>query len=146
MIYDAPWANVSLNTSDNSSNSALMGPSNTAIVRYRPINAIGSTKELPKSGINDMRGLFAASNDFDTYGPYVLSKNSESRNIYSLFNTTRQDVEDATNDGVDRTNLNYNKLLDSLFESSGNDAISGPNKKCLGATFTFHAYVLKEGI
>ena len=44
-----------------------------------------------------MRGLFAASNDFGTHGPYVLSKNSESRNIYSLFNTTRQDVEDATN-------------------------------------------------
>lgn len=144
VIYDAPWVNV--NTSDSSSNSALMGPSNTAIVRYRPINAIGSTKELPNSGINDMRGLFATSSDFDTYGPYVLSKNSESRNIYSLFNTTRQDVEDATNDGVDRTNLNYDKLLDSLFESSGNDVISGPNKKCLGSTFTFHAYVLKEGI
>lgn len=146
VIYDAPWANLADGFLGDNFKSALMGPNNTAIVRYRPAKALSSNKELPASGINDFRGLFSNTEDFETFGPYVVPKKSESRNIYYLFNKTRQEVEDATNDGVDRTNLNHEKLLSSLFESTGSDMISGPNKKCLGATFSFHAYVLKEGI
>lgn len=144
VIYDAPWTNSSINVEGDNANSALMGPNNTAIVRYRPHSDQSDTAAC---GINDFRGLFANSNKES--GPYALRYNSNSRNIYSLFNKSKQEVDDATNDGVDRTNLNYAKLLSSIFENSdvnNPDRITAPGKGCLGATFSFHVYVLKEGI
>lgn len=145
VIYDAPWVNTNVNIEGENARSAIMGANNTAIVRYRPPAFIGAQNEMYQTGINDFRGLFANVNTNSEDGPIKLSKNSASRNIYSLFNKSRQEVEDITNDGVDRTNLDYSKLLNNIFETSGNDKIDAPNKKCIGATFSFHVYVLKEG-
>lgn len=138
IIYDAPWTPSTV--IDNTRN-VIYKPNNTAIVRYRPSDSLNG---IIASGVNDFKGLF----DTELRGPYSIPSSSAGRNIYSVFNHNESEVSDNNiNDGIDRSaNFNIEKFKKSLFKTSETNKsfINGTLEKNLGATFTFHAYVIKE--
>lgn len=128
IIYDAPWtAATVLNSS-----AALNIAANSAIVRYRPSDA---SLELTKDGINDFKTLF----DTGSYkGPETISNTS----MNSVFNYNA----DLTQEDNDKTNFDIENFSQMMFGTAATESVTSTTVKNHGACFSFHAYVLKEGV
>lgn len=129
IIYDAPWTAATVL----SKKLSLNLPSNSAIVRYRPSE---QALNLTKDGINDFKSLF----DTDDYkGPDTQTGLS----MNSVFNYVEGDI---TQKYIDRTNFNIESFSQMMFNTSADSVVTTTSNKNHGACFSFHAYVLKEGV
>lgn len=136
IIYDTVW---SLRPSSTLIDESLMANAqNTAILRFRP-----DSNTQFKSGSNDFRTLFNSV----MRGAYEIPTSSDSRYTAGIFQ--RMMDPDPTYDFIDRTDFSAVKFNKLMFEttsssSSGTGIITSPKTANMGATFSFHAYVVKE--
>jgi hypothetical protein len=118
IIYDVVWTDSTVGES-----ATVKKPNNSVIARYRPAATLQNSN-VKIAGINDLKTV----HDTKYRGPYLSSLTD-----YDVMFKTAS-VGDA---------FNRDMLLALL---SGTDTNTPTNTKNLGATFVFHAYVLKETI
>lgn len=139
VIYNTPYKFNSFTDTD--LKDVYQKPQNTVIARYRPSSATGIYKT---TGFNDFRGLFTkqdSSKSWKDIKPSVFTVPENNRNLYNIFGS-QKDTGDTTSL---MTDIAKGKFSD-IFELDDNTNIKKPTTKNMGASFCFHAYVLKEDL
>ncbi len=129
VIYDAPWTEATISNRNLSVNL----PSNSAIVRYRPAE---QALNITADGINDFKSLF----DNDNYKGPATQTNLTMKDVFNY------QTPDKTRHDIDTTNFNVENFSQMMFNTSASIAVSETTTKNHGSCFSFHAYVLKEGV